>query len=553
MKINFTQMKKSFIFSLCCMAVLSCATEDKQDIVRPTNGISKVWNPDIGDGTYKNPVIFADYSDPDVVRVGDDYYMTSSSFNCSPALPILHSYDLVNWQIVNYVFTDQKPLDIFNMPQHGNGVWAPSIRYHNGEYFIFYGDPDFGIYMAKTTDPKGHWTKPYLVKPGKGWIDPCPLWDDDGKAYLVHAWAGSRAGIKSILTVHEMSPDGTELLDNGVVVFDGHQKDPTVEGPKFYKKDGFYYILAPAGGVSTGWQLALRSKNARGPYERKIVLHQGNTKINGPHQGGWVETQTGESWFIHFQDKGAYGRIVYLQPVTWKEGWPEVGIDGNNDGIGEPVMTYRKPNVGKNYPVCTPQASDEFSEPVLGLQWQWHANADARYGAPSGRLGFLRLNALPLPDNYTNFWQVSNLLLQKFTAEEFTATAKASFFPSLIGDRTGLIIMGEDYSSLQLEKTGSGLKVKQVVCKNSSKCNEEKTVFESPVTDSTIYFRVKVSKNAVCSFSYSTDSVSYTMTGEAFTAVPGRWIGAKVGLFCVSDKATNNSGYVNYDWFRVEK
>lgn len=546
-------MKKSLIYLLCSMFVFSCATENKQNIIQTPGGISKVWNPDNGDGTYKNPIIFADYSDPDVVKVGDDYYMASSSFNCSPALPILHSYDLVNWQIVNYVFTYQKPLNIFNKPQHGNGVWAPSIRYHNGEYFIFYGDPDFGIYMTKATDPKGHWAEPYLVKPGKGWIDPCPLWDDDGKAYLVHAWAGSRAGIKSILTVHEMSPDGKELLDNGVLVFDGHQQDQTVEGPKFYKKDGLYYILAPAGGVSTGWQLALRSKNVLGPYERKIVLHQGNTEINGPHQGAWVETQTGESWFIHFQDREAYGRIIHLQPVTWTEGWPEMGTDGNNDGIGEPVMTYKKPDVGRNYPICTPQSSDEFSEPAIGLQWQWHANPDARYGCPSGRLGFLRLNALPLPDNFTNFWQVPNLLLQKFTAEEFTVTTKASFFPSLVGDRAGLIIMGEDYSYLQLEKTGNGLKIKQIVCKNSSTGSAEKTVFESPIADSNIYFRVKVSKDAVCSFSYSTDSVSYAKTGEPFTAVPGRWIGAKVGLFCVSDKVTNNSGYVNIDWFRVEK
>lgn len=536
------------------MFVWSCKLNTKDNIkkVESKGEISKVWVSDNGDGTYKNPIIYADYSDPDVVRVGNDYFMTSSSFNCSPALPILHSMDLVNWKIVNYAIDNQKPSDVFEKPQHGNGVWAPAIRYHNGEYYIYYGDPDYGIYMTKAKHPQEKWSEPHLVKSGKGWIDPCPLWDDNGKAYLIHAWAGSRASIKSILTLHEMSSDGKELLDNGIVVFDGHKNHPTVEGPKFYKKDGYYYILAPAGGVSTGWQLALRSKDVHGPYEMKKVLHQGNTNINGPHQGGWVETQTGENWFIHFQDCGAYGRIVHLQPVEWVDGWPLMGKDINNDGIGEPVQSYKKPNVGGDFPVCTPQASDEFSEPFLGLQWQWHANPDVRYGFPTGRLGFFRLNALPLPDNYINFWQVPNLLLQKFTAEKFSVTTKIDFYPSQTGDRTGLIIMGEDYSYIQIIRTENNLKIQQVVCNNARLQGKEKVVFESTVNDSSLYFNVDVNTGAECTFSYSIDSINFNKISEPFIALPGRWIGAKVGLFCLSDKITNNSGYVNVDWFRVE-
>ena len=227
--------------------------------------VSQVWVADNGDDTYKNPIIHADYSDPDVVRVGNDFYMTASSFNAVPGLPILHSNDLVNWRIINHVFTEQEPKDVFRKPQHGGGVWAPSIRYHNGEYYIYYPDPDFGIYVTKTSDPAGTWSKPLLIKEAKGWIDPCPLWDDDGKVYLVHAFAGSRAGIKSVLIVNRMNSEGTEIIDDGVMVFDGHDSNPTVEGPKFYKHDGYYYILAPAGGVATGWQLALRAKNLYGP------------------------------------------------------------------------------------------------------------------------------------------------------------------------------------------------------------------------------------------------------------------------------------------------
>ncbi len=244
-------------------------------------------------GTYTNPIIDADYSDPDVIRVGDDFYLTASSFNCIPGLPILHSKDLVNWKIIAHALQEQRPLDEFDRPQHGNGVWAPAIRYHNNEFYIFYGDPDFGIYMVKARNAAGPWSKPLLIRKARGWIDPAPFWDDDGNAYLVHAWANSRSGIKSILTINRMSPDGTKLLDEGKMVFDGRVHHPTIEGPKLYKRNGYYYIFAPAGGVATGWQTVLRSKNIYGPYEDRIVMDRGTTLINGPHQGGWVELKIG--------------------------------------------------------------------------------------------------------------------------------------------------------------------------------------------------------------------------------------------------------------------
>ncbi|MDK2968995.1 MAG: hypothetical protein PWQ65_98, partial [Bacteroidota bacterium] len=210
------------------------------------NKISKSWVADLGNGYYKNPILHADYSDPDICRVENDYYMTASSFNCIPGLPILHSNDLVNWEIIGYAIDKLEPDSIFSKPQHGNGVWAPSIRYHNGEFYIYYGDPDYGIFMVKSKDPAGKWEKPLLVKKGKGLIDPCPLWDDDGKVYLVHAYAGSRAGIKSLLAVQEMNAEGTEVIGQSRIVYDGHDIDPTIEGPKFYKQNGYYYIFAPA-------------------------------------------------------------------------------------------------------------------------------------------------------------------------------------------------------------------------------------------------------------------------------------------------------------------
>ncbi len=519
---------------------------------QPKN-LSKVWTADNGDGTYKNPVLHADYSDPDAIRVGDDFYMTASSFNAAPGLPILHSKDLVNWELINYVFQKQKPLDVFDKPNHGGGVWAASIRFHDGEFYIFYPDPDFGIYMTKTKNPAGAWSEPVLIKAGKGWIDPCPLWDDDGNAYLVSAFAGSRAGIKTVLIVSKMSADGTKLFDDGILVFDGHENHPTVEGPKFYKRGRFYYIFAPAGGVPTGWQLVLRSKNIYGPYDEKIVLAQGNTNINGPHQGAWVTTQTGEDWFLHFQDKGAYGRVVHLQPMTWKNDFPVIGTDKDGDGTGEPVSIYKKPNVGKTYPIITPPDSDEFNDAKFGLQWQWHANPKETWAFPFPAKGYLRMNSVQLPENYKNLWDLPNLLLQKFPAEEFTVTTKVNLTPRFEGEKFGLVVMGLDYSYIGVTYKNEKLFISQSMAKDADKGNLETQ--NSPIELKTreFYLRVKIAKDAICDFSFSTDGVKFQKVGASFKAREGKWIGAKVGLFFTRPGKFNDAGTADVDWFRFEK
>ena len=191
-------MRKKILFIAGMMACCTWASAQE---------ISRTWVADKGNGTYQNPVLYADYSDPDVCAAGDDFYMTASSFNCIPGLPILHSRDLVNWSLVNYALPVQEPKEFFNKAQHGKGVWAPAIRFHKGEFYIYWGDPDYGIYMIKTRDPKGSWSKPVLVKAGKGMIDPTPLWDEDGKVYLIHAYAGSRSGVNSILVICELNAD----------------------------------------------------------------------------------------------------------------------------------------------------------------------------------------------------------------------------------------------------------------------------------------------------------------------------------------------------------
>jgi beta-xylosidase len=514
--------------------------------------LSQAWNPDNGDGTFKNPVIYADYSDPDVIREGESFYMISSSFNCVPGLPVLQSFDLVNWTIIAHVFEHQNPDTFFNRPQHGNGVWAPSIRYHNNEFYIYYGDPDFGIYMTKTSDIKGPWSEPVVVMEGKGLIDPCPFWDDDGNVYLVHAWAGSRSGIKSILTLNRMNSEGTKVKDKGLLIFDGHVKQPTIEGPKIYKRNGYYYILAPAGGVKNGWQLALRSKNIAGPYEDKIVLHQGNTSVNGPHQGAWVETQSGESWFLHFQDLDAYGRVVLLQPLQWIGDWPIIGVDSNNDSIGEPVMTYKKPNIQKEIVLQVPQCSDEFNSGNFGLQWQWQANSKINWISPSYQ-DFLRLNAIQIPDSESNLWDVPNLLLQKFAAPEFTTTAKLTFNARSNGEEAGILVMGTDYACLSLLYKNDTYNLVQNFCTNADKKSKPVNTEILRLGSGVVYLRIIVRKHAVCHFAYSIDGNNFYRLERTFIAGPGKWIGAKIGIYCIRTNKTNNFGFADFDWFRITK
>lgn len=510
-----------------------------------TFSYSQPWVADKGDGTYKNPILFADYSDPDVIRSGNDYYMVASSFNCMPGIPVLHSYDLVNWTIVNHIYT-RLPYDKFNELQHGGGSWAPSIRYHNGLFYVYFCTPVEGLFVATARDPKGKWTLHQVAEVAQ-WEDPCPLWDDDGNAYLAHSKLCGGLAI-----VHRMSPDGLRLLDNGRVVYENQTENPTLEGLKLMKKDGWYYILAPAGGVATGWQTVLRSRSVYGPYESKKVLYQGETDINGPHQGGLVDTQTGEYWFLHFQDREAYGRIVHLQPAVWKNNWPVIGVDADGDGCGEPVASYTKPNVGKSWPVCVPQTSDEFDSPQLGKQWQWQAHEQKAWYSTSAQKGYLRLYAHLVAEEQGNLWYAENLLLQKFMAPEFTVTTKLTLQAAQEGERAGLVTMGEYWHSIALVKTQTGYKV-GVYDGGFQVCGwtpGEKAAEE--IFTPTVWLRASVTQDAVCSYSYSIDGTTFKSLGPQLKARQGRWIGAKTGVYCLSPNLHSpKRGWADVDFFRV--
>jgi hypothetical protein len=532
---------------------------------------------------YQNPVIHADYSDPDVCRVGGEYWMTASSFNFFPGLPILHSRDLVRWELVGSALSDypgvewDAPGDDFRTTvQHGNGVWAPAIRYHEGWFYIFVGDPDRGIFMVRTQDPAGAWEPPVWVVREKGFIDPCPFWDEDGKAYLSHGCAGSRAGNKSILFVAPMAPDGTRLLGPSRIVYDGHLSQPTIEGTKFYKRDGKYYIFAPAGGVATGWQTVLRSDSPWGPYEERIVMAWADGSVNGPHQGAWVQTPAGEDWFLHFQDKGAYGRIVHLQPMVWKaDGWPMIGEDPDGDGCGQPVSAA----VISSEVEKSDGTNANYHPYGIGLEWQYPAVPSPywHFALPNG----VRLYSVQQTWPYRNLWDCPNLLSQKFSAERFTVRAKLSFRPNPQlkerGEQAGFVVMGKDYAGLRLTDTEEGARLEYVECRQTDAGGADSVrllavlpyryeplphgresknvplVSYPDVPEAVVWVELDVRAqavegnvpDAVCRFNYSLDGKRFTGVGGTFKAQPGRWVGARFGFWCNRLSPKNDAGWLD--------
>ncbi|MCH5213642.1 MAG: family 43 glycosylhydrolase [Muribaculaceae bacterium] len=512
----------------------------------------------IDEQVYTNPVIHSDYSDPDVVSTpdGKTFYMTASSFQCAPGLPILKSENLVDWTIVNYALDAVPPYDFYGagIPRHGKGVWAPCIRYHDGEYFIFWGDPDFGIYMVKAADPEGRWSEPVLVKEGKGLIDPTPFWDEDGKAYLANGWAASRAGFNSVITISEMTPDGTRLISKPRIVYDGNDGvNHTVEGPKMYKRGGYYYLFAPAGGVENGWQLAMRSKNVYGPYEAKIVMAQGDTDINGPHQGAWVTTRKGEDWFLHFQDKDAYGRIIHMNPMKWEDGWPVIGKDEDGDGCGEPVSMHR----------CPAGTKPAIVEQDPRLLFQWNSNYSDFFGfeIPDG---LMRIYGHKYSSPEANLWEAGNLWLTKLPNEEFSFTgkvkisAKSSAVSEAGGASSGIVVMGLDYCRLGLTEKAGKFYLVLAECKDAETGGKEnvKEIAEiapgreyeaglTPNVEATIFLRVKVEKGGKCLFSYSLDGETFEDIPESFTARKGKWIGAKVGFYSTVPYGVSDRGWMD--------
>jgi beta-xylosidase len=310
-------------------------------------------------------------------------------------------------------------------------------------------------------------------------------------------------------------------------------------------------VFAPAGGVEEGWQSVFRSKTIDGPYEDRIVMEQGDTKVNGPHQGGWVRAADGKDWFLHFQDRKAYGRVVHLQPMTWQDGWPVIGTPGPKPGIGNPVTTYQKPVAGQK--VAVPATGDEFTGKTLGLQWQWNANPQDGYHSLTARPGFLRLPVLAFPDSKDYVRASPNIVAQKLPATTFTAETRIELKGAKDGDRAGLILNGQSYASLGLRQQGADLQLVYTTCTPfRPRCTEAETVV-LPKAPAALTLRLVMADDAQARLQYSADGKKFTDAGPVFSATKGHWVGAQMGLYSSGASARASGATLDVDYFRVTR
>ena len=489
---------------------------------------------DQGNGTYINPVLNTDYSDPDVIRVGQKYYMVASDFHYM-GMQVVESSDMVNWQIISQIY-DRLNYPGWDQNKHfAGGSWAPAIRHHDGRYYVFFCTPEEGLFMSTAEDPYGPWTPLHCLKEVPKWEDPCHFWDEDGKAYLGRSQHGAGP-----IIIHKMSADGRQLLDDGVTVYTG----PVAEGTKFLKRNGYYYLIIPEGGVGQGWQTVLRSRNIYGPYEKRVVLEQGSTNVNGPHQGALVDTPDGQWWFYHFQESSPRGRVVHLQPARWKDDWPLMGVDIDGNGIGEPVAVWPCPMPSKP---SLPQMSDEFDgtekfwvgqqQRTLGLQWQWNHNpADEAWNLTT-RKGFLTLKALRADQLKAS----RNMLTQKTMGYVSEATTKMDCSKLSNGSHAGLLCTGKQFH-------GVG-----VCMENGQRWlyteSDGKRQLVRKINAKTVYLRAEVdSKENRHRFLMSDDGKKFVSVGAPFPLQMGSWKGTRVGLFCYN--VLGDGGEAAFDYFR---
>lgn len=488
---------------------------------------------------YTNPIIHQDFSDPDVIRVGNDFYMISSSFNYIPGVPLLHSKNLVEWEIINYI-VDEIGYEKFNKVNHGEGIWAPSLRYHNETFYCVMPMPDEGIFVSTAKDPYGKWTKPQPILLGRGYEDPCPIWTDDGKCYMVIGFVKSRIGYNSLLGVFECSCDLTEKLSDITIVFDGHNNHPTIEGPKFHFRNGYYYIMAPAGSVKAGWQVCLRSKNIYGPYESKIVLMQNDTLVNGPHQGALIDLDDSDNnyFFIHFQDKRAYGRISHLQPVKWVDDWP---MCGNTDGVlaGSPVSSYNYPiNIKTNYQIPT---SDYFKNSIEPI-WQTPANRTKQIYETTKD----GLKLLCLENDVNGHIDLNTHMLSTKIAYESCDISLSADLKNLCEEESfGFCIKGQIYTYLDFKKENGKINLYFIEGEFN---NEEKVIKVVKDVSFDIVVDVNVRNRNIYDMLYEIKVNTKQITDKPQLAYAGRWVSTVFGIY-----ANGNKGSALVKYFKQEK
>jgi beta-xylosidase len=488
----------------------------------------------------QNPIIYADVPDMSMIRVGDTYYMSSTTMHMSPGVPIMKSKDLVNWQLVNYAYDTLANVDELNLnngkSSYGRGSWASSIRYHNGTYYVTTFAQTTGktyIYTTKNIE-KGPW-KEVAFKPA--YHDHSLFFDDDGRVYLVYG--------NGRLRIIELNGDVSEVKTGGVdqVLIEnasapaGSNIGLGAEGSQLFKVNGKYYLFNitwPKGSMRT--VVVHRADNILGPWEGKVALQD-----RGIAQGGLINTPEGNWYAYLFRDNGAVGRIPYLTPVTWKDGWPVLGNDGKvPDTLNLPASKGLIPGI---------VASDEFNrskgEPVLPLVWQWNHNPDNKLWSVTQRKGYLRLTTGRID---TSFLLARNTLTQRTIGPECSGTISIEISNMKEGDFAGLALLQKKYGLVGV-RYSNGAKLIVMVSAESGNAAEVQSV---PLTQSKVYLKAAcdfTDRKDVANFYYSLDGKLWSPIGSALRmeyTLP-HFMGYRFGLF---NYATQNvGGFVDFDFF----
>lgn len=500
----------------------------------------QVWSPDNGNGTFTNPLMWGDWPDPDIIRVGDDFYLISTSMHYVPGSPIAKSKDLVNWEIVGYPVEryDEDPrFDMKGGTLYLNGSWANTIKHHNGKFYVGFCTPknwgwDKGNFSICIADkPEGPWERTIFPE---FLYDPGLFFDDDGKVYVAHG--------QGTLYLTELNADAKSVKGKDVKIWDKGFKNANefgggfgMEGAHMYKVNGKYYITCPAGGTE-GWQICLRSDNIYGPYEHKLIINDSSSyPPNGLHQGGMVQLKNGDWWFIIMQDRGAIGRVPVLLPVEWKDGWPMLG-SGNKD-----VITYKKPNVGKVYPIKSPATTDEFTKQKLGLQWQWNHNPDNEKWSLTERKGHMRLKA-----SYADSLKVArNTLTQRVQGPNSEGSVEIDLTGLKDGNVAGFGVFQFPYAFVAVEQTNGQ---RRIIMNNNDKIIEQIDNFKGDK----IWVRARVTdRDFIAKFYYSTDGENFFVIGNDLKMqLELYWTANRFALFNYSKTRTGVDGYADFNWFR---
>ena len=570
---------KKFLFATCCIALLGGslgASARKKSAATQTSAslklgkqtlVGKSWSADNGNGTFTNPLFYDEFSDPDIIRVGEDYYLAGTTMHSVPGLVVLHSKDLVNWEFSSYCFDRFDDSDDFNLRNgkeaYGQGIWAPAIRYHNGKFYIFSNINGHGLQVFISDSAKGPWKHHQI----KGDIyDLSVLFDDDGKIYAIHKYGN--------VTVTELKPDLSGPVEGSskVVIPEGNAMG---EGHHIYKINGMYYILS-ADYSPMGRMQCARSKSIWGPYETCVISEResfgysaawtvGNVGLGRPvpedgfvfknnpakdtrlscatiHQGGIVVAPDGKWWGVSMQDFNAVGRTVCLSPITWVDGWPYFGLEKN---LGRSPRTWFKPNDAVKTPIATYDRCDDFSGKTFKPVWQWNHNPnDKMWSLNKERKGWLRLHAMPAKQL---LW-AKNSLTQRAMGPVSYTSVKLDASRLKIGDEAGLGAINMPYASLGVVKTDKGLALRcydQNINKEVIKSLDKKVVWLRLWGD---YDKSQLQ------YAYSLDGKNWENIGEQILS-PYQlktFQGVRVALYAFN-KNEQNGGVADFDDFMVEE